>query len=140
MLEINDNRATGTGIHPNSLANLVPGGKLGQRKKLTKAYIDATVDFLMANRAEFEARMACLSPRDWVAAYIALGRQIVPKEDTLTVETQPVVDWTINVVPNPSQQAQISAAQALNRPPRFDVLTDLDTGAEDVTPTPIDAA
>jgi hypothetical protein len=142
MLEINTNRPANDsrGTHPNSLGNLVPGGKLGQRKKLTKAYIDATVDFLMDNRSEFEERMSRLSDRDYVAAYIALGKQIVPKEDTVTHEITPVVDWTINVVPNPSQTAQIVAAQALNKKPRFDVLTDGDSGVEDVTPVPVDAA
>jgi len=43
-------------MNPNSLANLIPGNRQGARAKITKAFVEATCDYLQDNREEFERR------------------------------------------------------------------------------------
>jgi hypothetical protein len=86
------------GTHPNSLGNLVPGQRKGQRTRITKEFVEKLTDYLTTNFDGFLADIASLSPRDRVAAYLKMAEMVIPKKQEMAFETNEQIDWKINPV------------------------------------------
>ena len=91
-------------INPKSLANLTPGtANKPFRKLLTKQIQTVLAEYLCNSFEDFSLKMATMSPKDYVTAYIKLLAVVTPRKTDVYFDADaPLPNWSISVVPNPN--------------------------------------
>jgi hypothetical protein len=94
-------------MNPNSLKNLTPGSNKPFKKQLTKQIQSFLAEYLTDNFEDFSQKMNEMSAKEYVTAYIKLLALVTPRKTDVTFdpEASQLIDWTLNVVPNPNKAA-----------------------------------
>lgn len=94
--------------HPNSLANLKRGNpNKGFKKELTKIIQADMVDLIQSDYPEFCRRMRELKDKDYVDAYLAIMKLVMPKQLDVSVDdSAATMDWAIIEFVSPEDKPQ----------------------------------